>query len=132
MFPTRSNRTVEGSDRQWDPDTPLRAQTLVLDTRYHRKEHFMTSDLRWRIVSLQAILILVFAFLAGFCFWGANFTHTNVKDQLVAQKINFAPAAAISPKEYSPSARANLLKYAGQPVDTGVKAQVYANDFIGT
>lgn len=42
------------------------------------------------------------------------------------------PAAAISPKEYAPAARANLLQYAGQPVDTGTKAQVYANDFIGT
>jgi hypothetical protein len=92
----------------------------------------MTSQLRWRILSLQAVLILLFAGLAGVAFWGANFAHTNVRDQLVAQKISFAPAAAISPKEYSPSARANLLKYAGQPVDNGTKAQIYANDFIGT
>jgi hypothetical protein len=46
--------------------------------------------------------------------------------------VGVAPAAAISPKAYSPSARANLLEYAGQPVDNGTKAEVYANDFIGT
>jgi hypothetical protein len=77
-------------------------------------------------------VILVFSFLAGFCFWGANFTHNNVKHQLVAQKVGVAPAAAISPKAYSPSARATLLEYAGQPVDNGTKDEVYANDFIGT
>lgn len=92
----------------------------------------MTSDLRWRILSLQAVLILVFAFLAGFCYWGATFTHTNVRDQLVAQKISFAPAAAISPTEYAPADRSLLLQYAGQPVDTGTKARVYADSFIGT
>src|SRR5437868_1984502 len=92
----------------------------------------MTSSLRWRILTLQAVLILLFGFLAGFAFWGATFAHSNVKDQLVSQKISFAPAAAITAQEYAPAARATLLKYAGQPVDTGAKAQVYANDFIGT
>lgn len=93
----------------------------------------MTRELRWRIVTLQAIVVLVLGFCAGFLFWGSGFVNGMVHDQLVAQKISFPPASeikaggALDPAEFSAEIRA----YAGQQLDTGDKARVYANDFIG-
>src|SRR5215831_4920958 len=55
-----------------------------------------------------------------------------VRDQLVAQKIFFPPpteikaGGALDPAEFP----AEIRNYAGQQVDTGDKARVYANDFI--
>ena len=88
----------------------------------------MTRGLRFRIYVLQVGLIGVFAFCAGFLFWGASFVHGQVQDQLVAQKITF-PAAG-SPG-FTAAEYPNLQQYAGQQVDNGPKAQAYANDYIG-
>ena len=93
----------------------------------------MTKGLRWRIVSLQVILVLVLGFCAGFLYWGASFINGMVHDELVAQQIYFPPASqikpggALDPAEFSQEIR----NYAGQQVDNGDKARVYANDFIG-
>jgi hypothetical protein len=92
----------------------------------------VNQGLRWRIVSLQVITMLVLGFCAGFAFWGAGFINGMVHDQLVAQKISFPPASAITtggaldPAEFSQEIR----NVAGQQVDTGDKARIYANDFI--
>jgi len=92
----------------------------------------VTRDMRWRIVTLQVVLVLVLGFVAGFLFWGSHFVTTMVHDQLVAQKIFFPPSSeikpggALDPAEYP----AEIQKYAGQQVDTGDKARVYADDFI--
>jgi hypothetical protein len=83
-------------------------------------------------VTLQVILILVLGFCAGFLFWGSSFINGMVHDQLVAQKIYFPPSSeitaggALDPAEFSQEIR----NYAGQQVDNGDKARVYANDFI--
>ena len=93
----------------------------------------MSNQLRWRIVTLQVVVVLVFAFCAGFLFWGSGFINGMVHDQLVAQKIAFPPASeikaggALDPAVFP----VEIRNYAGQPVDTGDKARVYANDFIG-
>ncbi len=90
----------------------------------------MTSAIRWRIVVLQVAMIAVFAFAAGFLFWAGNFTHSYVHDELVAQKIVFPPANSPAIKAL-PAADASAMRaYAGQPLDSGVKAEVYANHFI--
>lgn len=93
----------------------------------------MTGGMRWRIMSLQAILVLVLAFVAGFLFWANSFTTGYVHDQLVAQKISFPPASeikaggALDPAEFP----ASIRQYAGTQVDNGDKAKEYANNFIG-
>src|SRR5215469_9460890 len=75
---------------------------------------------------------MVLAFGAGFLYWGSSFVNGMVRDQLVAQKIYFPPPSqikaggALDPAEFPAEIRA----YAGQQVDTGDKARVYANDFI--
>jgi hypothetical protein len=88
----------------------------------------MNRDLRWRIIILQAILVVVLAFVAGVAYWAADFTHSYVHDQLAQQKISFPAKGtpALDPKEFP-----DLQQYAGQAVDTGPKAKAYANGFIG-
>ena len=93
----------------------------------------MTRELRWRIVTLQALVVLVLGFCAGIAFWANGFVNGMVHDQLVAQKISFPAASeikaggALDPAEFPKEIR----DYAGQQIDTGDKARVYANDFIG-
>jgi len=88
----------------------------------------MNRNLRWRIVTLQAIMVIILAFVAGVAFWAANFTHSYVHDQLAQQKISFPAAGtpALNPQEFP-----DLQQYAGQAIDTGPKAKAYANGFIG-
>ncbi len=93
----------------------------------------MTTGMRWRIISLQAVLVLVLGFVSGVLFWANGFTTSQVRNELVAQKIYFPgpdqikAGGALDPAEFPQEIR----QYAGQPVDTGEKARVYANDFIG-
>src|SRR5436305_1698914 len=74
----------------------------------------MTSDLRWRIVTLQVVLVVVLAFTAGFLYWAAGFTHSYVHDELTAQKIAF-PAASSPAIIALPASDAQAMRqYAGQ------------------
>jgi hypothetical protein len=112
----------------------------------------MTSELRWRIMTLQAVLVLILAVGAGFLFWALNYTHSSVRTQLVAQSITFpakgdpsisaaalTPCASLAKNATCPIAtgasvgRANaaaMAKYAGQVMTTGEQAQTYANNFM--
>jgi hypothetical protein len=88
--------------------------------------------IRWRIITLQSILVVVFAAASGFLFYEGNFVTNMIHDELVSQQISFPgtdqikAGGALDPKEFSQEIR----NYAGQQVDNGDKARVYANDFI--
>jgi hypothetical protein len=92
----------------------------------------VNTAIRWRIITLQSILVLVFAGASGFAFYEGNFVTSMIHDQLVAQQIFFPGAdqikagGALDPAEFP----AEIRNYAGQQVDNGDKARVYANDFI--
>lgn len=75
--------------------------------------------------SLALVTILLAA--TGLAWWGRSFATSQVKNQLVQEKISFPPAGstALDPKEFP-----GLQQYAGQPVDTGTKAKAYADEFI--
>ena len=93
----------------------------------------MNGAIRWRIVSLQAILVLVLGFCSGFLFYESNFVQSIVKDQLTAQQIYFPPASqitaggALDPKEFPQEIR----DQAGNQVTDGNQARIYGSDFIG-
>ena len=90
----------------------------------------MTPTLKWRIVTLQIALVVVLAFSAGFLYWAATFTHGYVQDELRAQQVRF-PAATSPALTALPAADAQAMtQYAGQALDNGAKAKVYANNFI--
>jgi hypothetical protein len=93
----------------------------------------VNSAIRWRIVSLQAVMVVVLAAAAGFAFVEGNFVTSMVRDQLTAQQIYFPGAdqikagGALDPKEFPQEIR----DQAGNQVTDGNQARIYANDFIG-
>lgn len=93
----------------------------------------MTMAIRWRIMSLQAILFLVLAAASGFAFVQGTFVTNQVHDELAAQQIFFPtadqikPGGALDPKEFPQEIQAQ----AGNQVLDGNQARIYANDFIG-
>jgi hypothetical protein len=93
----------------------------------------MNKAIRWRFISLQAMLVLILASASGFLFFQGNFVTGMVHDQLVAQQIFFPgtdqvkAGGSLDPAKFP----AELTQYAGQQVDNGEKARVYAQDFIG-
>jgi hypothetical protein len=58
--------------------------------------------------------------------WGSNFAADYVDDELSSQNITFPPAAALEEE-----GRTDLVKYAGQDVDTGDEAEAYASFING-
>lgn len=91
----------------------------------------MTNTLRWRVLVLQAGLIGILVFCAGFLFWGNSFIHNQITTELTAQQINF-PAANSAAITALPAADATAMNvYGGQQLTTGEQARVYANSFIG-
>jgi hypothetical protein len=93
----------------------------------------MNKAIRWRIISLQAMLVVILAAASGFLFFQGNFVTGMVHDQLVAQKIFFPgtdqikAGGALDPAKFS----TEVTQYAGQQVDNGDKAKAYGQGFIG-
>jgi len=81
--------------------------------------------IRWRIISLQAMLVVILAASSGFLFFQGNFVTGMVHDQLVAQKIFFPgtdqvkAGGALDPAKFP----TEITQYAGQQVDNGEKAR---------
>ena len=91
----------------------------------------MTNGLRWRVLVLQAGLIGILVFCAGFLLWGNSFIHNQITTELTAQQIYF-PAANSAAITALPAADATAMNvYGGQQLTTGEQAKVYANSFIG-
>jgi hypothetical protein len=88
----------------------------------------MTRGMRIRTFVLQAGLIGIFAFGSVLALAAGSFVHGMIHDQLSAQQIYFpaAGSTALPAAEF-----ADLQQYGGQQVDNGIKAQAYANGFIG-
>jgi hypothetical protein len=93
----------------------------------------MNSAMRWRIMTLQAVMVVVLAGASIFAFSLGTFTTTQIKDELTAQQI-FFPAkdqikagGALDPAEFPQEIR----DQAGLQVTDGNQARIYANDFIG-
>ena len=93
----------------------------------------MNSAIRWRIISLQAVLVLVLAGAGGFAFAEGTFVTGMIHDQLAAQQIFFPtadqikPGGALDPAEFPQEIR----DQAGNQVTDGNQARIYANDFLG-
>jgi hypothetical protein len=92
----------------------------------------MNKAIRWRIVSLQAMLVIILAGASGFLFYEGNFVTNMVKDELTAQQVFFPTAdqikagGALDPAVFPQEIR----DQAGNQVTDGNQARIYANDFI--
>lgn len=84
------------------------------------------------IAIVEAALVVVFAAAAVFMFYQGSYITQQVNDELTSQKISFPAATeiktggALDPAVYPQEIR----DLAGQQVDNGFKAKVYAQDFI--
>lgn len=76
-------------------------------------------------VSLLLVAVLLVG--AGLAMVGRNFATSQIRNQLVQEKITFPKkdTPALDPKEFP-----GLQQYAGQAVDNGKKAKAYADEFI--
>jgi hypothetical protein len=91
----------------------------------------MSKEIRIRIITLQAVMVLVFGFCAGFLYWGNGFVNGMIHDQLAAQQIYFPAQGSAALKALPAQDAAAMQKYAGQQLTTGDQAQVYSEHFIG-
>ena len=73
------------------------------------------------------VLAVVLAVAGGLLLWGHSFVTSEVRSQLVAQKIVFP--ANNSPAIKAPEFAA-MHQYAGQTMSNGAQAEVYADHFI--
>ncbi len=73
-------------------------------------------------LALSALLIVA----GGLAYWGYSFANESVKDQLVAQQIYFPEDGETFTAEEFPT----IHQWAGQQVDSGDKAEGYANYYI--
>lgn len=90
----------------------------------------MTTPLRWRIMSLQVVLLLVFGFGAGLLMYEGSYITGTVHDQLAAQKIYFPTTSSAEFKALPAPDQQAMRPYAGQQLTTGAQARVYADNFI--
>jgi hypothetical protein len=80
--------------------------------------------LNWVGVLLTVMLLVAGAGLLI----GYNFTSTQVKSQLLEQKVYFPIKGG---QDYQDLVIAHQTSYAGKEVLTGTEAQIFANDIIG-
>jgi hypothetical protein len=80
------------------------------------------------VSSVGVLLAVILAVAGGLLLFAGNFAHSQVTDQLAAQKVYFPPAGSDALK--SDAIGPYLDQYAGQQLTTGPQAQVYANHFI--
>ena len=78
------------------------------------------------LISFGVLAAVVFAVAGALLSWGANFSDGYVHDELTAQRITFPPAEALLEE-----GRDDLVKYAGQALDTGAEAEAYASYIDG-
>ena len=81
------------------------------------------------IFSAGGAAVAILLVLLGFVFkTNADFADSYVHEQLAEQKISFTAAEFLSDEEKTSSC---LIENAGTALDSGKKAECYANDYIG-
>jgi hypothetical protein len=81
------------------------------------------------IISVGGVATAILFLVLGFVFRAnGTFARDYVKDQLTAQEINFPATEALTDEEATVEC---LTEFAGTVVDSGEKAECYANEYIG-
>jgi hypothetical protein len=82
------------------------------------------------MVSTGGLVLAIVLVIAGaLLVWAQNFADSNVKTQLVAQKIDF-PAKGSPALKADPEITKYVTPYAGQSVTNGKQAEVFADHYI--
>jgi hypothetical protein len=84
-----------------------------------------------KLISSTGLIVAVVLFAAaGGLFYAHNFVHTQVHDQLAAEKINFPAAGSAGLTALPADDQAKVAQYAGQQLLTGDQAHVFADNYI--
>jgi hypothetical protein len=94
-----------------------------------KKEQRRVIDKVFILLGVATMLVLLAA--GGIAWKGYSFATDQVKTELSAQKITFPAASSPALAALPATDRAQVEKYAGQPLTTGDLAIVNANYFIG-
>ena len=78
------------------------------------------------LIAIGGVATVAFVVAGALLMWGSNFAADYVDDELSSQNITFPPAAALEEE-----GRTDLLKYAGESVNTGPEAEAYASFIDG-
>ena len=78
------------------------------------------------LIGIGLIAVVVLATSAGLLRWGSSFSNNYVHDELSSQNISFKDEASLRTE-----GRDDLVRYAGQTLDSGPKAQAYASYING-
>ena len=79
------------------------------------------------LMSAGGVVVTIVLVVAGvLLFVGYDFANSNVRDQLVEQRITMPSGKAIEDPQIKPF----LAKYAGQRMQNGAQAEAYANHYI--
>lgn len=78
------------------------------------------------LIGFGAVLTVALVVAGSLLTWGANFASDYVDDELSSQHITFPPAADLQEE-----GRTDLVKYAGEEVNTGPEAEAYASFIDG-
>ena len=108
--------------------TSLAERTIELTTDVGRPEPVVKVNRRMIdrvLVWLGTVVTIVLVVAGGLLMWGSSFAGDYVHDELAAQNITFGAADSLAGQ-----GRQDLVKYAGQRVDTGDEAEAYAS-YIG-
>jgi hypothetical protein len=87
----------------------------------------MTREIRWRIITLQVVMIIVFGLGAGLAYYGYSFNNDQINAQLAPQMIFFPKDISQVPEPE----KSALAPYVGQQVVNGEQAHVYADNYLG-
>ena len=78
------------------------------------------------LIAAGAVMTVALVVAGSLLTWGASFSADYVDDELSSQNVVFPPAAALEEE-----GRTDLLKYAGEQVNTGGEAEAYASFIDG-
>src|SRR5438309_2171778 len=93
---------------------PRENRVSVGTEAYHiiGERKIMTRELKWRIVTLQIVLVVLLAGVSGLLFAAANYDHSTVTSELSAQQIVFPAADSASVKSLPAADAAAMAQYA--------------------
>lgn len=84
-----------------------------------------------KLISTTGLVVAVVLLAAsGGLFFAHSFIHTQVHDQLAAEKITFPAANSKSLNALPATDKALVSEYAGQQLLTGKQAKVFADNYI--
>jgi len=82
------------------------------------------------ISSMGLIIAIVLLATSAALFWTYSFIHSQIHDQMAAEKIYFPTADSKSLAALPNSDRDKVNQYAGQQLLTGAQAKVFADNYI--